>query len=77
MKRTLLILLSLFLLASARSQEDQAGIALDLKKARAAYEIAKQNTITIRNSMTRKQYHWLSSIILKTNPYRKKSIIKN
>ena len=42
MKRTLLILLSFFLFVSSHSQEDQAGIALDLKKARAAYEIAKQ-----------------------------------
>jgi hypothetical protein len=43
MKRLTLILTSIILLlATSYSQEDQAGIALDLKKARAAYEIAQQ-----------------------------------
>jgi hypothetical protein len=43
MKRLLAVLASIILLSvTSRSQEDQAGIALDLKKARAAYEIAQQ-----------------------------------
>jgi hypothetical protein len=43
MKRLYIILaLMILLLPTANSQEDQAGIALDLKKARAAYEIAQQ-----------------------------------
>jgi len=42
MKHFILLLSCLFLSYAAFSQEDQAGIALDLKKARAAYEIAQQ-----------------------------------
>jgi hypothetical protein len=44
MKKIITLLVSLFLIniAFSQQQEDQAGIALDLKKARAAYEIAKQ-----------------------------------
>jgi hypothetical protein len=42
MKKILYISLLFLLFVRVRSQEDQAGIALDLKKARAAYEIARQ-----------------------------------
>ena len=43
MKQFIFLIICFFLIQiSGHSQEDQAGIALDLKKARAAYEIAKQ-----------------------------------
>jgi hypothetical protein len=42
MKKILYISLLFFLFVPGHSQEDQAGIALDLKKARAAYEITRQ-----------------------------------
>ena len=42
MKKTFTIILFLALFLHVYAQEDQAGIALDLKKARASYEIAQQ-----------------------------------
>ena len=42
MKKIITITFLLIYLAPGQSQEDQAGLVLDLKKARAAYEIAKQ-----------------------------------
>jgi hypothetical protein len=42
MKRIITFTLILIFYAPLHSQEDQAGIVLDLKKARAAYEIARQ-----------------------------------